>query len=49
MFIKRSDGKITSIIENEEELDEQQKKAFKDVSKKLTTPKEEKTTKKLGS
>lgn len=35
MFIKRSEGKITSIIEGEEELSEKQKQAFDKVSKSL--------------
>lgn len=49
MFIKHSDGKITSVIESDEELDEQQKKAFKNVSKDIVTPKDKTSTKKLGS
>lgn len=50
MIIKYGDGKITSVIETEEELDEQQKKAFKSVSKNITpSEKNSSNTKKLGS
>jgi hypothetical protein len=49
MLIKYGDGKITSVIENDEELDEKQKNAFKNVSKALSAPKEDKNAKKLGS
>jgi hypothetical protein len=49
MFIKHSNGKITSVIESDEELDEQQKKAFKNVAKDITPSKEKTNTKKLES
>ncbi len=43
MFVKRGDGKILSVIE-EEELDEKSKKAVDD---KLASKEQNKTTKKL--
>ena len=35
MFVKRGDGKIISVFK-EEQLDEEQKKAVKDLSEKMT-------------
>jgi hypothetical protein len=49
MIIKYGDGKITSVIESDEDLDEKQKNAFKNVSKVISVPKENKNSKKLGS
>lgn len=46
MFIKRGDGKILSVIE-EDELDENSKKAVKNVSEKLAEQTQNKNTKKL--
>lgn len=36
MFIKRGDGKIMSIVKSEDELTDEQKKAVKDLSDKIT-------------
>lgn len=51
MFIKHGDGKILNVV-NSEELTEEQKKAVKDVSKKLVKQSDELTDssqKKSGS
>jgi hypothetical protein len=44
MFVKHSDGKIVSVLD-EEELSEEQKKALKDVSKKVVKTSKDKPKK----
>ena len=47
MFIKRGDGKILSVID-ENELDEKSKKAVKEVSEKIVESQTKENTQKSG-